>query len=259
MLRFSCFLLVLHAALAVKPRPQGVIPVPNPQYFIDGDLSDYARVDKIGSGAFSEVFLGYRHSDQQQVVLKHIADSRMKVINKEIQVLLALKGVPYVVQLLDYIRGDREATLVYPWSNSTCSLSHKIRLKDYTHIQMKRYFYELFFALSQAHERRIMHRDIKGSNILVTGNDILVIDWGLASYLSTNGNQSTRMGTRYYKAPELLLGYKKYDYAIDIWAAGCVLADFVFQQHPLVKGKDNAHQLQLIVQLLGLREFRAYI
>lgn len=47
------------------------------------------------------------------------------------------------------------------------------------------------------------------------------------------------MGTRYYKAPELLMGYNYYDYSIDIWAVGCMLADYTFKTHPLIAGKDN--------------------
>ena len=49
------------------------------------------------------------------VVLKHIRDGRMKIINKEISILQAMRGAQYSVQLLDVIRGDDEATLIFPY------------------------------------------------------------------------------------------------------------------------------------------------
>ena len=55
----------------------------------------------------------------------------------------------------------------------------------------------------------IIHRDIKGSNILVDDDDnIILIDWGLSAFYDPDTLKSTKMGTRYYKAPELLLKYK---------------------------------------------------
>lgn len=47
------------------------------------------------------------------------------------------------------------------------------------------------------------------------------------------------MGTRHYKAPELLLKYPYYDYSIDVWAAGCIMADLIFKNHPFFDGDDN--------------------
>lgn len=47
------------------------------------------------------------------------------------------------------------------------------------------------------------------------------------------------MGTRNYKAPELLAHYKYYDYSIDVWAAGCMMAEMVFLKIPFFNGEDN--------------------
>jgi len=57
------------------------------EFLQDGDLMDYAFFEKIGSGAFSDVYLGKRYSDEKIVVLKHIRNGRMKIINKEISIL----------------------------------------------------------------------------------------------------------------------------------------------------------------------------
>lgn len=56
---------------------------------------------------------------------------------------------------------------------------------------------------------------------------LVLIDWGLAEYYYPRRKYSTRPGTRRYKAPELLVGNKNYDYAVDIWSVGCIIGHFV--------------------------------
>ena len=54
-----------------------------------------------------------------------------------------------------------------------------------------------------------------------------LIDWGLAEFYHPDTEYHIRVGSRYYKAPELLVGYKKYDYSLDMWSVGCMLASMV--------------------------------
>lgn len=54
-----------------------------------------------------------------------------------------------------------------------------------------------------------------------------LIDWGLAEFYHPNTEYHIRVGSRYYKGPELLVGYKRYDYSLDMWSVGCMLASLV--------------------------------
>lgn len=83
--------------------------------------------------------------------------------------------------------------------------------------------------MEYAHCQGIMHRDIKLKNIIIESetNNVRLIDWGLGEFYYPNYEYSVRVGTKPFKSPELLLGYNKYDYAIDIWSVGCILGQAV--------------------------------
>lgn len=78
--------------------------------------------------------------------------------------------------------------------------------------------------------KNLAHRDIKGANILISSEGVVKIaDFGLARTLFPNKNASytTKVVTLWYRAPELLLEYKKYDFNVDLWSLGCVFAEMV--------------------------------
>ncbi|CAN0405686.1 unnamed protein product, partial [Discosporangium mesarthrocarpum] len=60
-----------------------------------------------------------------------------------------------------------------------------------------------------------------------------------------------RVGSRYFKAPELLVGYSLYDYAVDMFSVGCILAGFLFNREPFFRGRNNEDQLLRIALVLG--------
>lgn len=67
------------------------------------------------------------------------------------------------------------------------------------------------------------------TNIIVNKEEkrLILIDWGLGEFYFPGKSYSTKVGTRYYKAPELLLNNSHYDYAVDMWSFGCILATMV--------------------------------
>lgn len=58
------------------------------------------------------------------------------------------------------------------------------------------------------------------------------------------------VSTRYYRAPEIMLNWQKYDVEVDIWSAGCIFAE-MFEGKPLFPGKDHVNQFSIITDLLG--------
>ncbi len=59
--------------------------------------------------------------------------------------------------------------------------------------------------------------------------ELRVIDWGLAEFFFPEKELNVRVASRYYKGPELLVDYEYYDYSLDIWSTGCMLAGMVMQ------------------------------
>lgn len=68
-----------------------------------------------------------------------------------------------------------------------------------------------------------------------------------------------RVASRYYKAPELLVGFEMYDYSLDMWSFGCMLAAMIFHKEPLFRGADNDDQLVCIVKILGTTALYNYL
>jgi len=98
---------------------------------------------------------------------------------------------------------------------------------------------QLLSGLEHCHSRRVVHRDIKGANLLVNNEGILKIaDFGLANYFDPSKKHplTSRVVTLWYRPPELLLGSTHYDAAVDLWSVGCVFAE-MFRGKPILQGR----------------------
>ena len=117
----------------------------------------------------------------------------------------------------------------------------------------------LLKSLDESHKRGIMHRDVKPGNILFSKNckKIKLIDWGLADLYFPEHPYSVRVSTLRYKAPELLLNYQYYDYGIDIWGAGCVMAEMMIK-FPFFDAPDINSMISQIALMFGMIPVRKY-
>lgn len=106
-------------------------------------------------------------------------------------------------------------------------------------IQVKCYMHQLLSGLEHCHTRGVLHRDIKGSNLLLDNTGILnIADFGLASFFDPNHKQpmTSRVVTLWYRPPELLLGATDYGVGVDLWSAGCILAELLAGK-PIMPGR----------------------
>ena len=154
---------------------------------------------------------------------------------------------------------DTPSTMLHSCVSDSVSPRITVRLDQ-------QYFvYQTLRALKTMHSADIVHRDLKPANLLLNANcDLKVCDFGLArSTRSTNpggkeaGLMTEYVATRWYRAPEIMLSFKMYTKAIDIWAVGCILAELL-NGRPLFPGRDYGHQLDLILDVIGtptLEEF----
>ena len=104
-------------------------------------------------------------------------------------------------------------------------------------------------GLKYVHSAGVVHRDLKPSNILINENcDLKICDFGLARI--QDPQMTGYVSTRYYRAPEIMLTWQKYDVEVDIWSAGCIFAEML-EGKPLFPGKDHVNQFSIITELLG--------
>jgi serine/threonine protein kinase len=105
--------------------------------------------------------------------------------------------------------------------------------------QVKCYMQQLLSGLDHCHNRGVLHRDIKGANLLLDNNGALKIaDFGLATFFNPNQKQNltSRVVTLWYRPPELLLGATNYGATVDLWSAGCILAELLSGK-PIMPGR----------------------
>eukprot|EP00123_Amoebidium_parasiticum_P004002 comp15299_c0_seq1/m.12125 comp15299_c0_seq1/g.12125 ORF comp15299_c0_seq1/g.12125 comp15299_c0_seq1/m.12125 type:complete len:390 (-) comp15299_c0_seq1:175-1344(-) len=115
------------------------------------------------------------------------------------------------------------------------------------HIQF--IIYQIMRGLKYVHSADIVHRDLKPDNIAVNENcDLKILDFGLARI--ADPEMTGYVATRYYRAPEIMLSWRKYDNAVDIWSVGCIMAELLTRRVTF-EGTDHVNQLEKIMQLLG--------
>lgn len=125
--------------------------------------------------------------------------------------------------------------------------------QKFTVPQIKCYMKQLLEGLAYCHAQKVLHRDIKGSNLLISNDGHLKLaDFGLARPFDTDQQRpyTNRVITLWYRPPELLLGATMYGPAIDLWSAGCIFAELLLRR-PILPGKNEFEQIDLIFKLLG--------
>lgn len=169
-------------------------------------------------------------------------------------------GGTNIIHLLDVLKDEqtRIPILVLEYIDAVQFKSLIVKLSDF---DIRYYTRQLLKALDYAHSNGIMHRDVKPGNILIDHNKkiLKLIDWGLSDYYHESKDYSVRVGTKFYKAPELLVEMTDYDYGIDLWSVGCIVASMIFKISPFFKGEDNIDQLVKIVDILGSDLFYTWI
>lgn len=224
------------------------------------EQDNYEVIRKIGRGKYSEVFEGMNISTGDKCVIKILKPVKKKKIKREIKILKALAGGPNVICLLDVVRdpGSRTPSLIF---EHVAAADFKVLYPTLKDIDIRYYIYELLRALDFCHSRGIMHRDVKPHNVMIdhAKRSLRLIDWGLAEFYHPGKEYNVRVASRYFKGPELLVDLQDYDYSLDMWSLGCMLAGMVFRREPFFYGHDNYDQLVKICRILGTDEFYSYL
>ena len=226
---------------------------------------NYLVHQKLGRGKYSEVFLGTQISTNSKVVIKLLKPVKKKKIFREMKILQNLQNGPNIIKLIDMVRDPVSKTpaLVFEYVNN---LDYKTLFPNLNDFEIRFYMYEILKALDYCHSQGIMHRDIKPHNIMIdhSHRKLRVIDWGLAEFYFPGREYNVRVASRYYKGPELLVNDQLYNYSLDIWSLGAMLAAIVivmkvFKKEPFFHGDDNYDQLIKIAKVMGTNDLYEYL
>lgn len=220
----------------------------------------YEVIKKLGRGKYSEVFLGVDLTNGQKVVIKVLKPVKRKKIKREVSILKNLVGGPNIIALLDVVREPQLKTPAFIFEHVD-NIDFRTLYPTFTDYDIRYYMYELLKALDCSHLMGIMHRDVKPHNVMIyhEARQLRLIDWGLAEYYHPGTEYNVRVASRYFKGPELLVDFRLYDYSLDMWSYGCMLASMVFKKDPFFHGKSNTDQLVQIVRVLGSDDLHSYL
>ncbi|XP_053648093.1 glycogen synthase kinase-3 beta isoform X6 [Cherax quadricarinatus] len=213
----------------------------------------------IGNGSFGVVFQAKLCETGELVAIKKVLqDKRFK--NRELQIMRRLEHCNIVkLMYFFYSSGDKKEevflNLVLEFIPETVYkvARHHSKQKQTIPISyIKLYMYQLFRSLAYIHSLGVCHRDIKPQNLLLDPETgvLKLCDFGSAKHLVRGEPNVSYICSRYYRAPELIFGATDYTTNIDVWSAGCVLAELLLGQ-PIFPGDSGVDQLVEIIKVLG--------
>ncbi|OVA08086.1 Protein kinase domain [Macleaya cordata] len=219
----------------------------------------FEKLDKIGQGTYSNVYRARDLETGKIVALKKVRFVNMdpesvRFMAREIHILRRLDH-PNVIKLEGLVTSRMSCSLYLVFEYMEHDLAGLAASPDikFTEPQIKCYMQQLLRGLEHCHSRGVLHRDIKGSNLLIDNNGILrIADFGLATFFRPDQKQplTSRVVTLWYRPPELLLGATQYGVGVDLWSAGCILAELLAGK-PIMPGRTEVEQLHKIFKLCG--------
>lgn len=180
-------------------------------------------------------------------------------VSREYEVLEMLKDCDNCVKVLDifYTKNDKgkmAQNLVFEFCSTNLETVIQDHKKNGTHLSMdevRDIVKQILTGLVYVHDRGIVHRDLKPENVLMTEDNVVKIcDFGSAKVIDSSGKNTPYIVSRFYRAPELILGVSSYGAPIDIWATGCIFAELLTQK-PIFPGKSEGSQLLEQMAVLG--------
>jgi negative regulator of PHO system len=179
---------------------------------------------------------------------------------REISLMKELKH-ENIVSLHDVIHTENKLMLVFEYMDKDLKkyMDSRGDRGQLDYVTIKSFMQQLLRGIAFCHDNRVLHRDLKPQNLLInTKGQLKLADFGLARAFGIPVNTfSNEVVTLWYRAPDVLLGSRTYNTSIDIWSAGCIMAE-MYTGRPLFPGTTNDDQLQKIFRLMGTPSERSW-
>ncbi|KAL0355038.1 UNVERIFIED_CONTAM: putative serine/threonine-protein kinase [Sesamum radiatum] len=221
-----------------------------------GKCLQYMIREKIGQGTYSNVYKARDLITGKVVALKkvrfdNLEPETVRFMAREILVLKRLNH-PNVIKLEGLVISRMSSSLYLVFEYMEHDLAgltavqsikftepEEVLLRLHFVCLVKCYMKQLLSGLEHCHNNGVLHRDIKCSNLLIDNEGVLKIaDFGLASFFDPEHKKpmTSRVVTLWYRPPELLLGATYYGVGVDLWSAGCILAELLAGK-PILRGR----------------------
>ncbi|KAL4341407.1 hypothetical protein GQ457_08G037280 [Hibiscus cannabinus] len=222
---------------------------------------EYERLNKISEGTYGIVYRAKDKKTGEIVALKKVKILDRREIQefgfpltslREINILASFHH-PSIVKVKEVVVDDHDNVYMvmeymeHDFKGLMESMKHPFSTSD-----VKCLMLQLLEGVKYLHDNWVLHRDLKTSNLLLNNQgELKICDFGMArQYGSPLKPYTTKVVTMWYRAPELLLGAKKYSTAVDMWSVGCIMAEMLAKE-PLFKGTSEIDQIRKIFDTLG--------
>jgi len=221
-------------------------------------MNKYEVLGVVGEGAYG-VVLQCRNKDTNEIVaIKKFKESEddeivRKTTLREVKILRMLKH-GNIVELREAFRRKGKLYLVFEYVEKNLLEILEEKPNGLAPELVRKLIYQLCQAIEWCHQHDVIHRDIKPENLLINTSDhaLKLCDFGFARTVNTKSRSDLTdyVATRWYRAPELLLGDTCYGRGVDMWAIGCIMGELIDGQ-PLFPGESEIDQLYVIQKVMG--------
>ncbi|KAF7370712.1 Mitogen-activated protein kinase [Mycena sanguinolenta] len=223
-------------------------------------------IREMGSGAYGVVISAGDEITGETVAIKLVSRVFDKIqlakrALREITLLRHFTGHANITGLIDAKMISPESNEIYIFMEPMEADLHQIIKSGQTltseHVQY--FVYQILRGMKFVHSANVIHRDLKPGNLLVNADcELKICDFGLSRGFENASNLTEYVATRWYRAPEIMLGFREYDTAIDVWSVGTILAELLSGQ-PLFKGKDYGSPEETVLQKIASEKARTYV
>ncbi|GAU98593.1 hypothetical protein RvY_09720 [Ramazzottius varieornatus] len=222
----------------------------------------YVKRDLIAEGGYGKVYKGWDSKYNRHVALKYMDHQVDKGISqatlREVTLLRSAENHENIVKVLDCCLVSDATVLVLEYCETDLSMFIK-KYRDFEVIQtvltcalIKSIMRDILTGADYLHARGISHRDLKPRNILLnSAHRAKIADFGLSKFITFPVRRmAENFGTRWYRAPEILLSWKTTSMRVDMWSIGTIFAELK-ERVAIFPGRDHQDQIHIVFATLG--------